>query len=644
MSKRNAILLAVAIALVLVAVLTDFGRNLPFRGSMRPDELPSRRPDRLDAKLLKQFADKPINEIIDSLSESEPEPEKSTADSLLDILPNAPIPFPDDSTPGDPAALKRFVDSVSSGANGKPTPVDRWRFNLAATALNIAETDRPETLRMAATPSTATENFPVSMKRVSEDLKGPIAVGNFDGKDGVELVSNGGAQLSTVAEDGTMTPLDSLSGVTGGNGVYPADYDGDGDLDLYITRPGRLPNSLLQNDGTGQFADVTSELGLLVFSDSTSAAWIDFDNDGFLDLLLGSRDHPLELYRQSEGGTFQPVAWDLALWIPHSVTGIEVADINTDGLPDFFVSVANAKDRLFLTTPAEEWNNWRFADVTGASKLRGSKNGAVAKFFDFDNDGDQDLLLGDRADSGESLKVESMLAGPEKIEAAAPEDEEGAAPEAVPLRLYRNRGDGIFDDVSESIEFAGVQDVQAIGIADIDSDGFEDILVGSDQLTPNLTFWNRQGLEFRDVTVSSGLSYLDQPTSYCSADLNGDGNLDLLISNGRGGARWLSSEAVGTGWLTVQLEGNRPGTRVELLVRDQDWVLQKVNRVAQAGSQITFGLGDAKTVESIEVFAPDLQEPVARLEKQAPNQSVMIHIPKAPRKRAIVPVEERAGS
>ncbi len=627
MSKRKTILVASALVVLLALFLAKFQFNLSFRGSMRPKEIPLTRPERSDQAQLKRFADKTMKEILAQMSGEVGKKGgrvTSTATALLDSLPDTPLPFSDDAKPGDAAALKGFVDSIQQGKEGEPTLLDRWRYNLAAAALHLNQSKLPESLKLETQPRPGTENFPIHLREVDREFVGPFATGNFDREDGLEIVSRGGSRMSKIAADGKVIKLTSLDGTFSGNGLFPADFDNDGKLDLFITRNEGLPNSLLQNLGNGKFKDVTIELGLLAFTDTTTAAWIDYDNDGHLDLLVGSREQPLELYRQTSGGTFQPVAWDLNLWIYRGVVGIEVSDIDSDGFPDFFLSVDGDDDKLYYTTPANDWKDWRFVDVAESSQIRGSKAGSVAKFFDFDNDGDQDLLLGDPALSGEALQVEHLVNPNKKTPRA--------------LRLYQNRGDGIFDQITGEVSLAGVQDVQSIGIADLDADGYEDIVIGSGQLAVNRAFWNRQGMDFRDITVSSGMSYLDGVGAITVADIDGDGSIELLLENQREQVRWMKSEGRSGAWLQVDLQGGRPGMRVALVLRDKDWILHSVQRTVAAAPQISFGLGDAKTIESIQIFAPEIPEPIKTLEKQQPNQSLLIHIPKIPKKRAVVPI------
>jgi len=229
------------------------------------------------------------------------------------------------------------------------------------------------------------------------------------------------------------------------------------------------------------------------------------------------------------------------------------------------------------------------------------------------------------------------------------------------LRLYQNNGDGTLSEITDDTGLGTVEeqvsvdeghsivkelrnpaivDVRCIGIVDLDSDGYEDFVIGTGDLGVNRAFWNRQGMDFRDVSVSTGMSFVDSPLGFVSADLNGDGATELLSQKENGEIRWQETIGGSSNWLNLDLAGSRPGTRVAFVVRDQDWVLHPIQRVSGTSPRLTVGLGNAKTIESIQVFAPEKTDPVKMLESVEPNQSIEIQVPKTPKPRAVVPLSE----
>ncbi len=634
MSNRTAIIIGSSIVILALLILTNFGRNLPFtnRGGKPPVD---QRPERPDKELVERFAEKSIGEILSALLPEQPAATEAPA-PFTNSLPDAPVPFVGEDPPRDVEALKKVVVATQEGVIDELSLLNRWKVYLSMIAMKQEAATVAKGLKISEYPPVETENFPAQIVRKENPLKAPVAIADFVPGDSLEVASHGGSKLFKCNPDGSFAALDALNKIIPGNGIYPADFDDDGDQDLFISRGGTLPNSLLRNIGNG-FEDVTIELGLLAFSDTASAAWIDYDNDGWMDLIVGNRDHPLEIYRQSNKGIFEPLAWELKLRINSGVNGIEVADVNTDGYPDFYLSIQGAPDQLCLTNSSPTPDGWRFTDTSAANGFVSGQSASHAKFFDFDNDGDPDLALGNPAVSSGEAQA-GLLSGESESDPA--------------LRLYENNGDGTLTDVTgqtglggvEEIRNPGIVDVRSLGVADLDGDGYEDLIVGSGDLAVNRAFWNRQGMDFRDVSVSSSFSYVDSLEEILSADLTGDGSTDLFSVSSEGKVRWQEVDSSMSNWLNLTLAGSRPGTRVAFVVRDQDWVLHPIQRVAGTSSRLTVGLGDAKTVESIQVFAPEKEEPVTILDSIQPNQTIQIQVPKSPRQRAIVPMLNPAAA
>lgn len=637
MSKRTQILLTFALLLVSVALgagavlwmrAAGFG---PFGDPVFTDTIPEKRPRRPDRRLLEEFSNMTIPEIVAVLrtreDEDEDEDEAPPAEPepvdppLLAMLPDAPLPFPADAPPRDTEGLKAFVTGIQKEPDKQPTESERWQFNLALAALGVKPEEVPEAIRMETRPASEIDTFPVRLLSRPSEGEGPFAVGDFDGDDGVEIVAGGGSRFFRVGEGRLIEALEVLDGVEPGKAVFPADFDRDGGLDFFLARGGGLPDSLIRNEGGGKFTDVTVALGLLAFGDTTSAAWLDYDQDGRPDLLVGSRDRPLELYRQTETGLFEAVAWDLKLWIPGDVRRIVVGDFTGDGYPDFFVDLEGRSGRLYANRPAASWSEWRFEELPVAtdSSVGGEVTGAA--FFDFDNDGRLDLIL---------------AYGEPKAE-PAPDQPLAAAGRFV--RLLRNEGEGRFSDVTETSGLDPGGPVTALGIADLDLDGFEDVLLGRPALVPNEAFLNLGGSGFSAISVASGSARLDAPLVYVSADLGGNGSTDLLVLDRSGRLQWLEAAGAPNRWLRLCLPGQPVGTRISLAVRDADWVVQNLERRLGADATLTVGLGSADGVEQIEIRDGIGGEALKVLETVPANDTITVELPKKPLKRAVVPLD-----
>src|SRR5262249_20055752 len=148
--------------------------------------------------------------------------------------------------------------------------------------------------------------------------------------------------------DGTFTDASlaaGLGGQLGGFNICQADYDNNGHPDVLVLRGawlhefGDLPISLLRNRGDGTFEDVTEAAGLLSFHPSQTAAWADFDNDGWVDVFIGNESdgtetHPCELFHNNGDGTFTNVATEVGVAAVGFVKGAAWGDYNNDGFPD----------------------------------------------------------------------------------------------------------------------------------------------------------------------------------------------------------------------------------------------------------------------------------------------------------------------
>lgn len=619
--RTAAIILAVAV-LVAVLLATRFGTRIPFsRPAVVEEKIefeakPRERPDRPDLETFTQFEAEPISKILLSLAtplDSGPL-EKSPASALLSSLPSEPFPFAEGASPVNEIALRQFVQSVETGSLGKLTMADRWRYNLATAALGKDPDSLEKDLKLQLTRDIQTENFPVKLVEREFDLKGPLVVGNFNADPALEIFGQGGTKLWTTDENGTFVETGDPGNLTPGQGLRAADYDNDGDLDVLVIRGGGLPNSLLQNDGEGRFEDVTREAGLLAFSDTSDAEWSDFDRDGRLDLFVGNRDHPFEVYHQAETGKFVPIAWDMELWFPTNVVDVKVADLNKDRFPDLMVSIEGAPDQVLFAMPSSEITNWRFAENKEINQFQFPNDALVFETIDLDNDGDFDLITGQSVEETEET-ISLVLNTP------------GGKKAIHHLRLFINDGDGRFTDVTDGSGVGNVQDVRGLHVVDLDNDGFEEILVITGELAINRAFWNRGGVRFREISRGSQFSFLNSPSEVHHIDFDGDGSMDLFLCDQDGNARQVECEGGINGWLTLNFDGALPGVRVAVTARDTDWILQTIQRKTGTVPQLTIGLGMVDQIESVEFFGPRSLKPVKILEKVAIDQTLNVNFP-----------------
>lgn len=278
------------------------------------------------------------------------------------------------------------------------------------------------------------------------------------------------------------------------------DYDADGELDLYVgfTPAAPVPNKLYRNPGGGaRFVDVAAAVGVADRGTTRQPAFVDFDNDGDVDLSVAFRDRPNALYR-NDGGRFTDVAPSLGIADARKTVGVVWWDWEQDGDLDAFVANQDGDANGFYRNVGG-----RFADIADSLGIseRGrpaDRGGVGPALGDFDNDGDLDLFV---ANYG-------------------------------PDALYRDDG-GRFTNVAEPMGLAGDYHSTSAAWGDMDHDGRLDLFVVSylagQRDTPD-HFFRNVGTHFIDVMPSS-IAADNGSHGVAWADFDRDGDLDLALTN-----------------------------------------------------------------------------------------------------------------
>jgi hypothetical protein len=333
-----------------------------------------------------------------------------------------------------------------------------------------------------------------------------------------------------------VTKQTGLEGETGGLNLVLTDYNNDGHPDVLVLRggwwgkQGCYPMSLLRNNGNGTFDDVTEAAGLLSLHPTQTAAWADFDNDGWLDLFVGHESkpddpHPSQLFHNNHDGTFTEIGAASGLSELGFVKGAAWGDYNNDGRPDLYISVMYGRNRLFRNDgPAPgvtAVQKWRFTDVTAAAGVAEQKNSFATWFFDYDNDGWPDIFVG------------GYSSAPGDVGAF----EAGLPVHAETPRLYHNNHDGTFTDVSKAAHLDRAILPMGANFGDLDNDGWLDVYLGTgdseyQSLLPNRMFRNRDGKTFGDITTAGGFGHLQKGHAIAFADLENTGFEDVFEEMG----------------------------------------------------------------------------------------------------------------
>jgi hypothetical protein len=429
--------------------------------------------------------------------------------------------------------------------------------------------------------------------------------------------------------DGTFTDVTSSSGLDiaiYGMGAAVGDYDNDGNMDLFVTAVG--PNHLFRNRGDGTFTNVTAAAKLGAASEfSTGAAWLDYDRDGLLDLLVANyvdwtveadifctidgnaksyctpesyEGVPPRLWRNLGGGTFEDATERSGLLDPSSkALGVAVLDHNQDDWPDLIIVNDTEPNRLWV-------NNGK-----GSFTERGMLAGLA-----FSEDGLARAGMGIDAADYDRSGYPSVVIGNFSNEM---------------LGLYHNEGNGLFVDEAPRSD-VGRRSLLTLGFAcfffDYDLDGWLDIFVTNGHIEeaferiqtrikyaqPPHLFRNLEGKGFREVTGTLGdeLAAPRVGRGAAYADIDNDGDLDLLLTTNGGPAGLFRNDQDQHNSLRVRLEGTRTnsagiGAVVEIRTGGEtQWQMVRSGSSYLSASELvlTFGIGNRTSVDRLVVRWP----------------------------------------
>ncbi|MHC5026104.1 MAG: CRTAC1 family protein [Planctomycetota bacterium] len=514
----------------------------------------------------------------------------------------------------------------------------RWLLNVSAMALGTWPEAVPAELRIPprafrpesrvgrfADVATAAgvDTFNLCGGAIVDDLNGDglldIATSSFDVEGPLTIYHSAG--------DGTFTDVSSPAGATaqlGGLNCIGGDYDGDGDIDLFVMRgawlfdDGQIRNSLLRNDN-GAFTDVTRAAGLAEPAMPTQAAtWFDADNDGDLDLLVGNEgrpddaprgQYPTQLFMNQGDGTFEDVARAAGIDNKHMVKGVTAGDYDNDGDVDVYLSNIGP-NRLYANN-----GDGTFEEVTEAAGVEGPGRGFATWFFDYDNDGWLDLF---------AVAYEAGLG-------AVCADHLGLEFQAARSALYRNNGDGTFTDVAMDAGLNHAWLPMGANFGDVDNDGWLDVYLATgepalESLMPNVMLRNDGGERFLNVTTDGGFGHLQKGHGVAFADLDNDGDQDVYHQLGGFYAGDAFKNALfenpghGNRFVTLDLRGQASpsrgtGTRVAIEVETPSGprtIHRAVGSVSSFGgspSRLEVGLGDATAITRVTIDWPRSPEP-----------------------------------
>ena len=420
---------------------------------------------------------------------------------------------------------------------------------------------------------------------------GGIAVCDFDGDGSQDIyITNGERfpnQLYLNNKDETFSEVGQASGVADlseGWGAICADIDNDGDADIYLTNYFG-ENKLFLNDGKAFFTDATAEAGVGDVGPSTSAALVDYDNDGYLDIYVLNRsqavvDYANRLYRNNGDGTFSDVTDSSGSGDMGTSLAVGIFDYDNDNYPDIYVVNEFGRDGLY--------HNNGDGTFTNLARELGIPLGAGmgVDFSDYDNDGDIDIYVTNLARDF----------------------------------LLTNNGDGTFEDNGEALGITNVTMAWGVNFFDYDNDGDEDIYVVNGAMAwpqiyseTNVFYINNGTLGFSEKASNMRLDDNGDGRASVCFDFNNDGYGDLLMINvSRGELRLFINQNSGNNWIKVKLEGtesNRSGVGAKIKVEAGGVTQYKEIAVGASFASMNslvmgFGLNKEEIIEKMTVYWP----------------------------------------
>ena len=571
------------------------------------------------------------------------------------------LPLKDQAFHIDVNGSKKAIEIYTQIYEKFPNDNYKWLLNLAHMTIGEHPNNVPERYRINY-PNWSIEQKKIkAFKEVSsklgiaqDGLSGGVSIDDFnnDGLLDIFITSYGmsdQSKLYTNTSNGFIDTTEEagLTGIVSGLNCIHADYDNDGNIDIFVLRGawlgegGNHPNSLLKNNGDGTFTDVTKSAGLLSFHPTQTASWADVNNDGYLDLFVGNesnekQSHPCELYINQKDGSFIEESSNYNLSsIEGFVKGVVFGDINNDKWPDLYISVMGGNNLLFKN------NFGKFENISETAGVQGPNFSFPTWFWDVNNDGFNDILVA----SYDTRNIQNVAGDFVK-------ELQGEKVLSDKSKLYINNGDETFSEQSNAFNIDKSFYAMGSNFGDLDNDGWLDFYIGTGSpeftsVVPNRMFRNVDGISFEEVTSAGGFGHIQKGHGVSFADLDNDGDQDVyaVLGGAYEGDNYTNvcfeNPTFENNWVILNLEGvqsNRSaiGTKLKLDLDNGRTIFYTINTGGSFGSnslQAEIGLGQSKMIQTLTIIWPSSDTQifnsvaVNKKHKLSEGQNKLIEVP-----------------
>jgi tetratricopeptide (TPR) repeat protein len=536
-----------------------------------------------------------------------------------------PRPGNSSSKYAKPEDSKQAIEYFSKYLEQKPDDLEvKWLLNLAYMTLGQYPQGVPQKYLIPPDVFESKENigrfvdvaYETGLRTFS--MAGGVIVDDFENNGLLDVITSSQNFCEHLHYfhnngDGTFTERTEQAGLSdqlGGLNIIQADYNNDGCMDFLVLRGGwefPMRKSLMRNNCDGTFTDVTRESGLGDSVTSTqTAAWADIDNDGYLDLFIGSENVPSQLFRNRGDGTFEDISESAGINQTAYTKAVVAADYDKDGYVDFYVSNQNGNNFLYHNN-----HNRTFTEVGKQAGVQAPWRSFGAWFFDYDNDGWPDLYVSSYYASVDEV-MRTYLGLPHNAET---------------MKIYKNLGNGTFRDATAEVGLNKTFMPMGANFGDVNNDGYLDMYLGMGNPSfaaelPHVLLLNKEGKSFVDITASSGTGELHKGHGIAFADLFRDGNEDIVAEIGGAvpsdahALRLFKNPGSGNDWINVHLVGvktNRAaiGAEINVTVKDEGQPARSIYRTVGSGGSFGanpmeqhIGLGKSAQILNLEVWWP----------------------------------------